>query len=182
MLEYPWMMLLIGVVAGWLLKWVIYDLIILRPRLNQGSAAIAKIEDYDRLTARVNDQKKLIEELIERNAETKREHAGEIERLKADLEYAQSIASERIVAEASGAQSVQVSEEEEVEVVRDSLQMISGVGPDMENQFWSAGIYRFSQLAALSQAQIADIIKPASRQNVDPYRWIRDATRLAAGE
>lgn len=63
--------------------------------------------------------------------------------------------------------------------VRDPLIDINGIGPVYEQRLLNAGVTSFEQLAGLSVEEILAIVKPASRQLVEPEAWIAEARELA---
>ncbi|MFQ3615227.1 MAG: helix-hairpin-helix domain-containing protein [Cyanobacteriota bacterium] len=67
------------------------------------------------------------------------------------------------------------------EVRRDPLRDISGIGPIYEQKLFSAGIYTFADLAALTPTQVQAIIRPAAWQPIFPAVWIEEAARFAQG-
>lgn len=67
-------------------------------------------------------------------------------------------------------------------ICQDDLRMISGVGPGLEKKLQDAGIFSYAQIAALTDAEIAElethVIKFAGRIKRDD--WIGQSTRLMA--
>jgi ABC-type phosphate transport system substrate-binding protein/chromosome segregation ATPase len=63
----------------------------------------------------------------------------------------------------------------------DPLRDINGIGPIYEQKLFNAGIYTFADLAALTPAQVQEIIRPAAWQQIFPALWIEEAARFAQG-
>lgn len=60
---------------------------------------------------------------------------------------------------------------------KDRLDRIKGIGPVTVRRFNEAGVFTFSQLAALSVEQISEIVDPG---RWDPGDWINEAGQLAS--
>ncbi|MBF2083729.1 MAG: substrate-binding domain-containing protein [Thermoleptolyngbya sp. C42_A2020_037] len=67
------------------------------------------------------------------------------------------------------------------DIRHDPLRDINGIGPIYEQKLFNAGIYTFADLAALTPAQVQEIIRPAAWQQIFPAVWIQEAARLAQG-
>ncbi|MDG2615161.1 substrate-binding domain-containing protein [Thermoleptolyngbya sichuanensis XZ-Cy5] len=67
------------------------------------------------------------------------------------------------------------------DIRRDPLRDINGIGPIYEQKLFNAGIYTFADLAALTPAQVQEIIRPAAWQQIFPALWIEEAARFAQG-
>lgn len=67
----------------------------------------------------------------------------------------------------------------EVMVKQDRLQKIHGIGDVFTRRFNEAGVYSFSQLAALTPDRAREIINPEEWQNIEPDQWIEEAKQFA---
>ncbi len=64
----------------------------------------------------------------------------------------------------------------------DNLQMISGVGPKLEKVLHELGIYHFSQIAAWTEKDIAEVDERLKfKGRIERDEWVRQARLLAAG-
>lgn len=61
----------------------------------------------------------------------------------------------------------------------DSLERIDGINVIFAQRLQTAGVRTFAQLAQLSPERIVEIIRPKSRQAINPAAWIAQAKQMA---
>ena len=61
----------------------------------------------------------------------------------------------------------------------DSLEAIDGINTIFAQRLQATGIRTFAQLAQLSPERITEIIRPKTRQTINPTAWIAQAKQLA---
>lgn len=106
---------------------------------------------------------------------------NEIQQLKAQLTSAEQRCSDcekRCVELQESKQSTEAPERP-----ADDLKLISGVGPKLEGLLNGLGIKHFSQIAAFTENDIAEVNEKLSfTGRIERENWIEQAKKLAAGE
>ena len=83
-----------------------------------------------------------------------------------------------------GTPAANTAEEATVEIPKDELQRIRGIGPALERRLNAHGIHSFQQIAALEPVELASLADRLAISSRLPERdeWIRQARELAAND
>ncbi len=195
----PWLMLVIGILIGWLLAWV----------LDRGDKQklTHRVTQLERdLQTRAND----LSECHSRAAAQEQSHRLQIDRLQAEaaacaselatrdaalVALQQTLADSEAAAAAGLAATRAAIDEldlvdveiidlgplrvETVEVEFDDFTKIKGIGPAYAARLGDAGVLSYADLAAIDPPALATLAGVRNWQKVDTDEWVVEAKRLA---
>ncbi|MBL8048960.1 MAG: hypothetical protein JNJ45_09800 [Chthonomonas sp.] len=173
-----WRSALIGLLAGFLLEWLV-DVAILRRRLRQQPEPVpAPVSTPAEPTPTIyegenEDVMKLRDENV-RLTHTLSQLKQENDELRLGVRSNQW-RLDQAIKEIHETRSTKV-----VAIVKDIFERIEGIGPVYQQRLWESGILKYSDLAATSEERLRDIIHPQEWQNLDFLSWRRAAAIYAA--
>lgn len=153
----PIVALIIGLLIGWLIEWVI-DWVYWRRRVTAAEEN-GKAACRSQVTALENELASYKSQLADLQATT-----SALQSMPAHTAAAPEPTRQQVIT---------------VERTRDNLEIINGIGPVIARLLNNAGIYTFGDLAALSQAELREIVGTRIQQLADEEDILEQARQLA---
>jgi predicted flap endonuclease-1-like 5' DNA nuclease len=193
----PWLMLLLGIIIGWLLAWLFSrggrkeleaqvaqlraDLAARDKELADCRGRISSLQtDYD---GRIKALDAQLQSSQARLAAAEGDCQARITALQAELEAARNqvrtFQSEAASGIASRGVSIDLGATPEPAPMPDDLTKIRGIGPAFAARLSAAGIRRYTDLAAADPQELAKAADVREWQKVDTSQWAADAKVLA---